>query len=73
MFGRTAQPETTPDAAHDRPDTQVLLDVREADEWATEALRKHGLDAINVTGGMNAWATAGLPVVRDDGQPGSVI
>ena len=112
MFGRTTLPETTPDTAHNRPDTQVLLDVREADEWAaghapgathvplsrltpdtvpagatvlcvcrsggrsgkaTEALRKLGLDAINVAGGMTAWAAAGLPVVRDDGQPGSVI
>jgi rhodanese-related sulfurtransferase len=112
MFGRTTLPETTPSAAHDRPDGHVLLDVREADEWAAghapgaahvalsrltpasvpagttvlcvcrsggrsasiaEALRRIGIDAVNVAGGMSAWAAAGLPVVRDDGRPGRVI
>jgi rhodanese-related sulfurtransferase len=112
MFGRTTLPVTTPTTAHDRPDTQVLLDVREADEWAaghapgathvplsgltpdtvpagttvlcvcrtggrsgkaTEALRNIGIDAVNVAGGMSAWAACGLPVVRDDGRPGTVI
>ena len=37
------------------------------------ALREAGLDAVNVAGGMNAWAAAGLPVVRSDGDPGTVI
>jgi rhodanese-related sulfurtransferase len=32
-----------------------------------------GWDAVNLTGGMEAWLAAGLPVVRDDGSPGSVI
>lgn len=40
---------------------------------ATEALRNVGIEAINVAGGMHAWAAAGLPVVRADGQPGAVI
>ncbi len=40
---------------------------------ATEALRKVGIDAVNVAGGMNAWAAAGLPVVRVDGRTGTVI
>lgn len=40
---------------------------------ATAMLRSAGVDATNVTGGMNAWSAAGLPVVRDDGHPGSVI
>jgi hypothetical protein len=26
-----------------------------------------------MTGGMRAWAAAGLPVVRDDETPGAVI
>lgn len=39
---------------------------------ATEALRAAGIDAANVTGGMTAWAEAGLPVIRTDGQPGTV-
>lgn len=40
---------------------------------AVEALRRAGYDAHNVTGGMNAWAAAGHPVVRGDGHPGVVI
>jgi rhodanese-related sulfurtransferase len=39
---------------------------------ATEALLDWGFDAVNVGGGMQAWAAAGLPIVRDDGSPGSV-
>ncbi|MFM7617969.1 MAG: rhodanese-like domain-containing protein [Actinomycetes bacterium] len=93
-------------------DDLVLLDVREADEWAagrapgaihlalseladatldvepgvtvqvickvggrsaraTEYLRAQGIDAVNVSGGMLAWAAAGREVVADDG-PGRV-
>jgi DMSO/TMAO reductase YedYZ molybdopterin-dependent catalytic subunit/rhodanese-related sulfurtransferase/glyoxylase-like metal-dependent hydrolase (beta-lactamase superfamily II) len=33
----------------------------------TDALRAHGYDAVNLTGGMCAWAAAGLPVVTDPG------
>ena len=92
-------PQTTPADAADRPDSVVLIDVREHDEWnaghapgAThiplgelrpEAIPPHasvlcvcrsggrsakatascapGIDATDVTGGMNAWAAAGLP------------
>jgi rhodanese-related sulfurtransferase len=40
---------------------------------AAEALRQWGYDAVNLAGGMQAWATAGLPVVTDDpGRPGIV-
>jgi rhodanese-related sulfurtransferase len=40
---------------------------------ATEALTQMGFDAVNMTGGMKAWAANGLPVVRDDGSAGEVI
>lgn len=40
---------------------------------ATAMLRAAGVDACNVTGGMNAWIAAGLPVVRDDGRVGTII
>ena len=40
---------------------------------ATQFLRAQGFDAVNLTGGMRAWATAGLDVVTDDGAPGTVI
>jgi len=32
-----------------------------------------GWDAVNLVGGMEAWLSAGLPVVGDDGRPGTVI
>ncbi|MCJ7438154.1 MAG: rhodanese-like domain-containing protein [Acidimicrobiia bacterium] len=38
----------------------------------TEALVQGGHDAVNLAGGMQAWAGAGLPVVTDDGSPGTV-
>lgn len=31
-----------------------------------------GVDAVNLDGGMKAWAQAGHPVVCDDGAPGTV-
>jgi DMSO/TMAO reductase YedYZ molybdopterin-dependent catalytic subunit/rhodanese-related sulfurtransferase/glyoxylase-like metal-dependent hydrolase (beta-lactamase superfamily II) len=30
-----------------------------------DALRAHGYDAVNLTGGMCAWASAGLPVITE--------
>jgi len=39
---------------------------------AADALNRGGWKAVNVVGGMDAWQRAGLPVVDDDGQPGSV-
>lgn len=106
------QQTTTPTAAAAGAD--VLLDVRELDEWiaghapgaihiplmelpgrldllptdrrivcicrsggrssrATEFLDSHGFDAVNMVGGMKAWAADGLAVVRIDGGPGAVI
>ena len=39
---------------------------------AAEALQAAGVPVRNLTGGMNAWARAGLPVVRDDGSGGVI-
>lgn len=90
----------------------LLLDVREADEWAAghsptaihlplgqldpaavvpgdkpviticrsggrsakaaAALGAAGHRVSNLVGGMHAWAAAGLPVLTDDGSPGTV-
>ena len=38
-----------------------------------EALASLGYDVSNVVGGMQAWASAGLPVVRDGGEQGTVV
>ncbi len=40
---------------------------------AVVALRRHGIEAVSVAGGMEAWRTAGLPVVTDTGAPGQVV
>jgi rhodanese-related sulfurtransferase len=37
------------------------------------ALVSEGYDARNLSGGMLAWESAGLPVVTDGGQPGRTI
>jgi rhodanese-related sulfurtransferase len=39
----------------------------------TQFLNSHGRNALNMSGGMNAWEKAGLPVVTDAGDPGRVI
>src|SRR5262249_42985245 len=36
------------------------------------ALRRAGYDAANLSGGLLAWAAAGLPVVTDAGDAGTV-
>ena len=40
---------------------------------AAQALAARGIAAANLAGGMQAWATAGLPVVRDGDEPGEVV
>jgi rhodanese-related sulfurtransferase len=37
------------------------------------ALDLAGFSVFNLVGGMVAWAAAGLPVVDDGNQPGSVV
>jgi rhodanese-related sulfurtransferase len=39
---------------------------------AAQALRERGVEALNLTGGMQAWQAAGLPVVTESGAPGDV-
>lgn len=35
-------------------------------------LDRQGYDAVNLAGGMIAWAHAGRPIVRDDGMAGTI-
>jgi len=39
---------------------------------ASKMLVRSGFDAVNLTGGMNAWRAAGQPVVNSRGKKGSV-
>ena len=41
--------------------------------FATAALRAAGVDALNLTGGMQAWRDAGAELVADHGATPSVI
>jgi len=42
-------------------------------ERAAAGLLQRGYDAVNLAGGMQAWDAAGMPVVTDAGDPGTVI
>ncbi|MFF3208825.1 rhodanese-like domain-containing protein [Streptomyces sp. NPDC002962] len=41
-------------------------------QQAAELLTQRGHDAVDVKGGMQAWAAAGLPVVDERGNDGSI-
>ena len=40
---------------------------------AADLLARAGVDVRNLTGGMTAWAGAGLPVVDAGGRPGAIV
>lgn len=40
---------------------------------ATTVLTREGFDAVNLTGGLRAWASAGLPLEADGERPGKVV
>jgi rhodanese-related sulfurtransferase len=50
----------------------VICKVGSRSAQVAEALVAAGYDAANVAGGAEAWQQAGLPIVTDDGQPGTV-
>ena len=56
----------------DRPVVTVCRSGGRSGQAAT-LLATAGHDVRNLAGGMNAWAAAGLPVVRTDGSAGQVI
>ena len=62
----------TDSVPRDRP-VLVICRVGGRSAAVADALAGLGYDAVNVTGGMQAWASAGLPVVADEGRPGTVV
>ena len=57
--------------AGDRPIVAVCRSGNRSGK-AAAVLSQAGMTVSNLTGGMKAWAAAGLPVVRDDGTAGDV-
>ena len=55
----------------DRPVVAVCR-VGNRSELATLMLQARGYAAVNLEGGMEAWAAAGLPFSASDGAPGRV-
>ena len=51
----------------------VLCRVGGRSAAVAQALDQLGYDVANVAGGMLSWSSAGLPVVRDGDQPGTVL
>jgi rhodanese-related sulfurtransferase len=51
----------------------VICRVGGRSNQAAAYLRAQGRDAVNLAGGMQAWAASGLDVITDEGDPGRVI
>ena len=68
-LGRLAAEHTTLPA-----DRQLVVVCRSGhrSQLAAVALINGGYDAVNLAGGMQAWAADGRPVVTDQGSPGWV-
>ncbi len=81
MAGRVAGATHVP--MHDLPgrldevphDRRIVCICRSGNRsgQVTSWLLKQGYDAVNMTGGMRAWASDGLPFVNMNGNPGAVI
>ena len=64
-----------PGRAPDIPPTDplvVVCRVGSRSAQVTAWLASQGRDAVNLAGGLDAWADAGRPLVTDDGSPGAV-
>ncbi|MFF9981847.1 rhodanese-like domain-containing protein [Streptomyces erythrochromogenes] len=60
-----------PSAAAGRP-LMVICRSGHRSRQAAELLAGRGAEAVDVTGGMQAWASAGLPVVDERGSSGRI-
>lgn len=64
------------DQLDDLPTDRLIVTVCRSGRrsaMAANTLTRYGYTATNLTGGMNAWASAGLPVVANDNSPGQII
>ncbi|UUN28048.1 rhodanese-like domain-containing protein [Streptomyces sp. FIT100] len=51
----------------------VMCRVGGRSAQVTQYLVQQGIDAVNIDGGMQAWAAAGRPMVTEDGSPAHVL
>ncbi|MET9605049.1 rhodanese-like domain-containing protein [Streptomyces sp. NPDC006512] len=51
----------------------VMCRVGGRSAQVTQYLVRQGIDAVNVDGGMQAWESAGRPMVTDSGNPAFVL
>lgn len=56
----------------DRP-VAVVCRSGQRSAQVTAALVRHGYDAANLDGGLQAWTRSGLPLVAEDGGAGRVV
>lgn len=63
---------SVPDAIDDLPRDRVVICVCRSGGRSARAgrfLLEHGIRAVNLEGGMNAWHSAGAPMHSDQGTP----
>ncbi|WP_331738319.1 rhodanese-like domain-containing protein [Streptomyces sp. NBC_01276] len=70
-LSRLATGAALPAAARNRP-LVVICRSGHRSRQAARLLTGRGADAVDVKGGMNAWASAGLPVVDARGSRGRI-
>ncbi|WP_225836837.1 rhodanese-like domain-containing protein [Streptomyces sp. NK08204] len=70
-LSRLAAGAALPSAAQGRP-LVVICRSGNRSQQAAELLTERGAEAVDVKGGMQAWAAAGHPVVDERGNNGSI-
>jgi rhodanese-related sulfurtransferase/glyoxylase-like metal-dependent hydrolase (beta-lactamase superfamily II) len=68
-----AQVEARLDEIHTERPAVIVCRSGGRSTTITQLLTSHGIDAVNLAGGMRAWEQAGLPVVTEAGGPGHII
>ncbi len=70
-LSRLAAGAALPPDVRDRPVVAICRSGNRSQQ-AAKLLAARDVDAVDVTGGMKAWAEAGLPVVDERGQAGRI-
>lgn len=65
-----------PDRIRELPPRRAVVTVCRSGARSARAaalLGRSGVEVVNLSGGMRAWAGAGLPVVAGGGRPGRIV